>query len=906
MIEDRTTSLQDFRLRAIEFMLARDWKQKTGKQKHGVNQSLFDHTLVVLDSLIALLPIVRETFTPELTDDEERLILVAAVAHDVGKELDEWQRYVRGERGFLSDVNRRLAEELVPQITKDLAGDGMRPSICGVVNEILSGVLLHMRHERTPANVMDRVLFGAHTNPRWRTLADLIVVGDNLASANGLFEGLRCLEQSSVANHLRVSYHFVQFRGVSTTLIHRAAIDAFLENGWNPVLHYSDGTIYAASAREERKVPTAEIVEQKLSESIRLAIPSRLASLVVGNPLQSMIPKPDLFDYRDLRECLREAANRVKRASFAKKPEKDRRRVVGAYRTLKGDSAAVSEETLALETARIGNAHPEICVFKFFKAALDAELIGNEITKAANEKYQPPKSDGAKPKKSTVEDVARIEYDREFGEGAYSDLQGTSTLMPAKDMALTVDRFWSLPGKAFGLEIEKVEFLLDHAKRESILIEALGRIGDSIYDALPDGARPVRATSVEIAKSFLPDLVHPSPPSLEVNVNGQLIAYGQTKKNARRSKDVHLCPICNGLFNGGTVAKADFLANPESHTNRAVSHGSAGYIVICDACKYERFLQQLLLGDKVEDVIVLFPRMNVGHAAGEVLRQKAAAIWDAALNRMSEANAEPDQHITLALTHCLARKLADADVYRLTPAEMVGVLTYESAADTKKKQRKELEVQLRATYDAEVLSVELLNEMWVTDFATLDEALEALIAGRVTDDDARKARAAAFRLTPHLRVCCQTPHMILVPLANPIALTKESNVNAGIRELYVTLLLGMSLDCTVAMLRAGEVVTFQGGEGVARVPPIPALRKLVGSEWVSVDGAKKWFNAIGAAALLAGSTAFPERSNLYAILGSPTPGHILRRIEQNSDSGQARLEHVLLLETVRKVMPCEI
>jgi hypothetical protein len=903
MRENDTTEFQAFRRKAVEFMLDRDWKRKTGKQKHGINQSLFDHTLVVLDSLIALLPLLRGTYSPGLTAEEERLVLTSAVVHDVGKELDEWQRYVRGERGFLSDVNRRLAEEIVPQIARELASDDMTSSVCEVVNEILSGVLLHMKHERTPANVMDRVLFGGHTNPRWRTLAELVVVGDNLASANGLFEGLRCLEQCSMASHIRTSYHLVQFRGVSTTLLHRAAIDAFVESSWSPVLHYSNGTIYAASARDQKHEPSSEIIEQYLSKSIKAAMPASLASLVVGNPLQSMIPKPDLFDYRDLRECLRVAASRVKRANFAKKPEADRRRVVTAYRALKGDPENVSSETLALESSRIASAHPEMCVFKFFKAALDSKLIGSQITKAATEAYQSPTAVGEKPKKKTVEDVAKAEYDRTFGEGAFSDLQGTSTLMPARDMALTIDRFWSLPGNQFGLDIEKLEFLLDHAKRESILIDALGEVGDKVFDALPDETRPVRASSDDIAKSFLPDLVHPSPSNSVVDASGQIMAYGQTKKNARRSKDAHLCPICNGTFDGGTVAKADFLANPESHTNRAVSHGSAGYIVICNACKFERFLQQLLLGSQVEDVIVLFPRMNIGHAAGEVLRQKAAAIWDAALNRMSEANTEPDQHITLALTHCLARKLCDADVYRLSPAEIVGVLTYESAAETKKKQRKELEAKLRETYDTDELTVELLNEMWVTEFTTLDGAFEALIAGQVTDDDARKARAVAFRLTPQLRICCQTPHMILVPLTNPIAMSKESDVNAGLRELYVTLLLGMSLDCTVAVLRVGEVVTFHGGEGVARVPPVPALRKLVGSEWISVDDSKKWFDAVGAAALLAGSTAFPERSNLYAILGSPTPGHILRRIEQKSDSGQAQWEHFCLLETVRKVMP---
>jgi len=429
------------------------------------------------------------------------------------------------------------------------------------------------------------------------------------------------------------------------------------------------------------------------------------------------------------------------------------------------------------------------------------------------------------------------------------------------------------------------------------------KIADKVYTSIPEANRPVRATSEVIAECFMPDLIHPAP-RLDVTelVKQQLRAYAATKLNARRDKGAHLCPICNVTFEGGTVAKADFLANPESHTNRAVSHGNAGYIVICDACKFERFLQQILLGDKVAEVLVLFPRMNIGHASGEILRQKAAAIWDAALKRMTEANPDPDQHLSLGMTYNLARHLAVLDVFRLSPTEIVSLMTYESSKETKKKSRKELQDKLRQVHDVDELTVDVLNDNWGTDYATADDALQALIENKVADDDARKARAAAFRLTPQLHIACQTPNMILVPLTNPISMGEESHTNAGIRELYVTLLLGLALDCSVAVMRVGEVITFEGGEGVARVPPVPSLRTMLGAEWLTVERANRWLNAIGAAALLASATAFPESSNLYSILKSPTAGHILRRIEQKSDSGQAHIGQLRLLETIKEVL----
>ena len=903
MISQVEGEFSELRAKAVEFMQGRDWKRKTGKQKHGVNQSLFDHTLVVLDSLIAILPLLRQTFVPKLTDEEERLVLVSAIAHDVGKELEEWQSYVRGERKFLSDVNRRVAQEIVPQIAHLLSSDQQGTDVTNVVNEILSGVLLHMKHERTPANVMDRVLFGEHVNMRWRTLAELVVVGDNLASAKGVFEGLQCLERCSVSNHLRTSYHLVQFRGVSTTLLHKAAIDAYQNSGWSAVMHYSAGTIYATSSNVSMDVPRPELIAQGLSEAIASSMPCNIASLVVGNPTASMIPKKDLFDYRDLRECLRVAARRVRRGNFLKKPEVDRRKVVATYLTQKGSCIELTNEMLSVESTRISNAHPEICIFKFFKASLDNELLGDVISDETKSAYR--KSgliSESLAEKISPADIARIEFDRVFGEDSFSDLMETSTLMPARDMALTVDRFWALPGSHFALNTKEVELVIDHSKRELALIETLGTIADKVYNAIPEHLRPVRASSHQIASSFIADLIYPQDSAMYPDANQLLVAYGETKRNARRASKSHICPICNSYFVGGTNAKADFVANPESHSNRAIAHGSGGYIVICDACKFERFLQQLLLGNKVENIIVLFPRMNIGPSGGELLRRKASSIWDIALNRMSDANPMPDQQVTLALTQCLAKNLVDLSAFRLGASEIVDVLTYESSTDTKKKHRKQLESELKELYDVETLTVELLNEMWVTQFSSLEEAMERLVAGVVTDDDARKARATAFRLTPQLRICCQTPHMIFIPLTNPVSLNADSDANAGLRELYITLLLGMSLDCSVATLKVGETVTFTGGEGVARVPPVPALRELVGSDWISVDKAELWLDAIGAAALLAPSTKLPERSNLLAILCSPTPGHILRRIEQKSDSGYANGQQILLLEKIRKVM----
>ncbi|MBD3182518.1 HD domain-containing protein [Candidatus Poribacteria bacterium] len=917
---------KSFRENAIELMLNRGWKEKTAK-KWSFEQSLFDHTLIEIDALIVLLPLLRQSFAPPFTEQEEQALLIAALLHDVGKEPDKWQDYIQGKGGFVSDVDRELAKEVVPEVVKQFGFSG--------IEEILSAIVLHMRRERSNAKVINRLLFGGHTNARWKMLADIVDAVDNLCSCKGLFSALNYLSESScLSNHLKTAYHLVRIRGVSTTMLHRSAINMFMEKGWIPLLHYSNGTIYVVSGVELPQEPTLSDIESEFSEVISKAMQINYADHVVGSPVQSMMPKPDLFDYCEIQLYLCAASKLIGRGSFMKKTPPKKREVVSKYlfilenfkdqemvpksavsdarkRWKSGQRVSADDEEIELHAARISAAQPEMCIFKFLKAALSEDMLGTEVTPEAAENYSDFAEAMGRKKTLTVtpQSVAKAEYDAVFGKGAYDALRYTSTLMPDQDMALTVSKFWSISGEKFGLDVSTIGNLLDDKKREEILIETLTNIADKVYSAIPEANRPTRISPEDIASSLIVDLIHPvQDMDMETLVNKQINAYGGTKANARKDKGLHICPICNQTFDGGTKAKADFVDNPEGHTNRGISHGSSGAITICDSCKYELFLQQIILGSQVTDMLVLFPRMNIGHANGEILQRKAIDIWESANMRMSEANPDPDRRLSLGMIYNLARKLSDYEIFRLTPSEIVELITYESASHTKKKYRKELINILKDFYGMDELIIEELNDEWGTDFDSVDEALAALIADRVNDSEARRLKAQAFRLSSQFHIVCQTPNMILIPLANPITMGKESDTNSGIRELYITLFLGLALDCSVTVVRSGESITFEGGEGVARVPSVPALRELIGADWVTIKdserdiSAKEWLDAIGAAALIANSTDFPERSNLYQILKSATAGYILRRIEQKSESGQAYIHHFQLLEKLKGVL----
>lgn len=900
-----------FRTKAIQWMITRGWKEKLAKRK-GFEQSLFEHTLCELDALITFFSIWADfSAYNRLTLDEQKILLVAALLHDLGKETDAWQKYILGKQsGYVSHCDESLLKEVLSEILPWFSLENSA--------EIISAVMLHMRSASTPGYVFAQAALGHHSNPRWKMLADLVAQIDNFCSAKGLFGGLTALERCDFIQNLSIDYHQVNLRGLSTTLLHKAAMECFLEKGWLPLMHYANGTIYAASPQDNCASPTRQEIHNRLTEIVQETLLGReFHQQVVGSPVASMLPKPDLFDYREFRLYLKTAAGRIGRASFKKKSEAEQQRVAEEYMRLSKTADAGKE--WQLQAIRIAEARPEMLIFKVFKTALSEKLIDpaklkidQEADRLLQESCHPETPQGEKKYLAEIKKAQKKiwdgfqtllarEYEQIFGQGSLADLLNTSTLMPAKDMARTIDYFWALPASRFDRQAipDQVEFLRSE-DRENLLVELLAQIAEKVFASLSEDNRPSRLSPETVADQFIKDLTHPLPaiPFQQV-VNEQLKAYTQSKPLARKEGGQHLCPQCNWPFYGGSSAKADFLNNPEAHTNRAAAHSRPGYIVICDHCRYERFLEQLILGGKPAKTLVLFPRMGIGPGAGSLLQEKAKQIWTKFALYMSDRTPDPSLNISFGLTSEIAKKLAGQEAWGLSAEAVADLLTYRTSKETEKKRRKALENLLKENIGSQV---EDLNSLWMTEYPTWDEAVDALIQGQVMEGESLRYRAESFSLTHSLEIICQTPHMILVSLQNPLGIGKESDTNAGLRELFILMILGLALDCTAASLADGEVISFEGGEGVARVPGVSALRNLIGSEWVGISEATRWIRAIASASQLIIATDYPDRSNLYQILTALTAGHILRRIEQKSEAGTAAIYHLEHLKNIEPVL----
>jgi hypothetical protein len=353
-----------------------------------------------------------------------------------------------------------------------------------------------------------------------------------------------------------------------------------------------------------------------------------------------------------------------------------------------------------------------------------------------------------------------------------------------------------------------------------------------------------------MSEAFVGDLV---TPALEGDprerAQAQVEAYSRSKATAGKHvrNAVYLCPMCSRTFDlsEGEPARADFLPNPESHTNRAVAHRPFDRIVICNGCRYERVLLQVLVGKAPAQTLVLLPHMNIASGAGTLSVQRVVDFVDAATATMTGASTS---RVTLGLTGLMADKLRDELPDSLSPDELARLMTYRVSEDTRKRHLRELVKALRDAYDDDL---EQANGDWGTTYPSWTEAATALMSDEVQDSEARRLRQEVLKQFPALYHVGETPNLLLVPLPLAIAADeKGSDANRALRELYVLLLIGLTFDVAVVATNEGESVHWTGGEGVARAPAVPAVRALIGEEWVQLEDASGWVRKIGAAALM--------------------------------------------------------
>lgn len=856
---------------ALSWMRARGWHQLLAKRSH-FEQSLLEHSLLELDVLLELLPTLSLPNHHKLSKEEQEILCVAVLVHDTGKEKPGWQAYIQGHGPKVGHIDLELTLSVVPEVCSALGIDAKHQS----VNELIArcGEFHHNKAGRSDGDIFSAILDG--TTDRFLCLAHVIKGIDHFCSAGTASDALRVLRQEpSLGNHFSVTYHQANVRGISTVLLHASARQTFSDCGWKPLLYFNDATVYFAPAESHTTIGARDDIARNLRTTIDRLLSKDVVSLMIGSPTGKILPKPELVNFDESRSYLLQAASRIGIQSFSKKPMEKRRDVVQKYWARKEKQGIPTDQEVNAESMYISYAQPEMIVLKAFKALVNL-LVSNAPQSAESEAVEL--------------------YERFFGPGSWRRLQSTSTLMPDKDMADLIDPYWDLPGKDFEHpDVETLRHLAPQV-RIAILIDKLNDVIQHV-SIRNNVVSPRAELSEKMCASFLNDLVEPlSNADWKETAASQQKHYSASKLTAGKvsAKAAYLCPICNHAFSstGGTRASADFVDKPESHTNRASSLGSFDAVLVCNACYYEKLLMQLACGERPQEVIFVIPQLNLGPRHGERLVGRVRTFVASAQLQIN-GDGEQSQAFYLNVIQTPARKLEAQDPLSMTDTELLSLFLNRVQPEKLKERSKKTIALLKVEFDDDLSEV---NARSGIDFSSWEEAATAVLDKAVSLQEFASVRREVFK-SAGLHLVCETPNMIMIPLSREISgINEESETSKALRKLFIALVLGISFNARVAIKKDGEPLESGAGLGCAYVAPLPAVRALVGAEWIGIPESLRWLRAIGSASLLSRDTKFPERNALFQVLAAEPAEWLVRRIEQASDSGLVSLKQMRLIE----------
>lgn len=906
-----------YRENLISFLRGRNWHQKIGKTSPYA-QTLLEHSLLTYDVVEKLLDLLKEKRI--FSDEEEKILLISSVIHDVGKEKSEWQNAVRESKTPPKHIDDVLTQEMVDQLT-DIFNIKDK-------NTIIDAVKFHMSAVKTNGNIISSIISEHKTN-KWKDISDVVDSIDNLVSCGTILEAFSLLTDTArfgLSKYFYSTYHQINIRGVSSTFLHNACQQTYEGKGWTPILYFPEGTVYIGL--EQSGKSTHSEISNKLQALIKDNIKSDVKNQVVPRIIMDnkAIPMPELFDnneYGIYLEKVRGRKNPSDFQKFLKNPTLENKKILESYscsliwhekedifskNRLKNENEnrikelenATTVNDLKKYSQDIIDCQDEVAMFKFFKASIDKEIWGIDI----QEKVKPI-------------------YNRIFGNGSFEKLMSMSNNDYPHEFAYSIRPFWNLKISDIADKVdykEESDFNakdLDKKKRRQILEKLLLWIWNNI-DIEP---KPRREISEKMAQDFLDDIIYPLKE--ETNFVKELEYYGKSKPDMKKETGIHLCPVCNKSFDRGKKTTSDIVDNPETFTNRAISHGKPGKIIVCESCRGEIYLRRILTRHKgsLDKTIYLFPQFNLSQQLGKEFIDKVFDIKQRAESLMSGLTENPELKMDLSRTYNIAQNV-------LQYFEDIETKKLEDLIITQQKEEKidkVLESEVIKYFEEENIpikgkekdyskSLEIVNQEFNCNYKEWDKFWEDLKNNKI--DLARDIVKNTYKIRETYKIIAQTPNMVTISLINPIRWGSETDVNGAFRELFISIILALKLDCSVAITDNIHNIDIAQRRGLVYIPKNHLTRKIIGDEWIRdydyvnlkgryIFSAEKWLKAITSAIILSPKTAYSDRTNLFEILTVKTAGHLLRRIEMKdkdkNTNNAGYIETYNLIENIKEV-----
>ncbi len=808
------------------------WDRLLGKQRGG-EQTLREHCLAVFDVLCACAPFFAAEAKPALTPEEFQSMLLAAVAHDAGKAAPAFQAYLRGEgTSFAEHVDAAGIRAVVIDVAGTLALDLRH------IDDIVSQAVLHDRRMRRDKGELTEWA-RPHESGRWRKLADFVNHADSLASTEDVVAAESFLRANPLLlGRARVTCYQLRVRGVSTTFLHDAALEAFDHAGYRPLLHFAHGAVLAGFG----SLPDGMAVTATLRQGIEKLFSDRredLAELIVGSATGDFLPKADYVRSDGVADLLRVASRRAR-------PKAPKAEEVAKYKTqwTKLGKLGLDGTPSETEIQAILDIGPEACAFKIAKEIFRKVLDEADQT------------------------LGRRLFDAEFGGGSFDRFMQQSTLMPVQDYALCVRGWHRTRHEAHTVGD------LDPARRIALLIDKLERLLGSVLAVRTAPLPSARLVDNWTARLMIDLALEATPPRRE-EVEQQLAGYLSFKaRSGSKKPQVQQCAQCAGLIGPGEAEEGSAaLGNIGSYSNRRMAFAGKGQPPICRGCVVDLELGQLSLGHPVKTMIGLVPRRSLGPEAARELLRKVRALRSTLGRQLSAETADPRSYVALSFPpDALRAESLEAAVVR-----PVG-------QDKRKSRPKDLAKALTEKLGDEGLGE--LNSTHSTSFDSVEAVAQALVDGTVSktfreDPDIRSAVESVIG-GGHAAFAAITPSLVVLSLDRELGATKDSDADRALYAFGLATLFALELEMACVVGPVAEIRTALDSRAgrTVYVPANGPARRVLGGDWLGLDDAARWLRALRAAIVLRGPA---DAGSVLEVLRYPSAGYTVRRIEQQAE-----------------------
>jgi hypothetical protein len=769
--------------KVVPYLQQRGWHRKSAKSS---GTSLLFHTIVELDVLTNMLPLLSSF---DVSDRDLLILQLSVIAHDSGKEKDEWQEYLSESEKYrakmrlkkpkyVSHVDTDLVREIVSDLQRILK---LKFDAQEHILTIMRIIDSHMKRDRMDAALAFQKVIEQSEGKipsKWLDLSLIVSFIDNLCSCEKVEDVPSILMQQKNREYekfrqtLKIAYHQVnRIRGISTSLIHKAVQNTYGRKGWVPILHFPDGTAYIGSI--DSRIPLRNSISEELNDIVVEFIegfPDANVNVVVGTPTASSVSTEIVFHPSRIEDYLKEVIRKNKgkgAVSVSRAIEYLFNKELTEY--------LFSESSSDLSLLRPFNLKKKERMA--FLNSLD-HTLGLKLkafSRLGIQSNLDPDDILSILKRS---DKKRREFYSQQGlsgdtiEGNLEELR--IWLGKSKSYNALFEFINSLINKPSLVSVEAREFLVEEISRkfcrdekyaqklrkvlpltgpynplpyQILFVDHLPEIfGEEFEEATISWISKLLTTAWEIygfefrgvedkTEILLSsDLVVPYSLDFIQRALNSKDYYELSKEQAfsERPDAQKMCPICNEYFDGENRSISEIVGFSKKFSNRLAGAKSLDNINICEACGLEYLLRSLVLTRRPNEMIIVYPQMNTTFKLGETLEKRFREIQHDVDEVCGTGATDLSKFILLRYLDKLAGKISEEGVNfleALSTKEFIQYFVF--SRDLKKpgmRSTRDLILQILETeYPWDTIGE--FNSDWDDSYTSFEQLIDDIIRG---------------------------------------------------------------------------------------------------------------------------------------------------------------------------------